>query len=166
MTERSLWELLWDFDPNGLVVLDREYIIRIVNPAFCSMFHVSKEQVMGKPAAEVFDDLSDFESVWERGEIIKGRERDYPSCGRYLRGIFFPVPDQGLVACILVDLTSEHQQAEELRKMKQELIVHVNKVIDKQMNIAQEIAGLLGESTAEAKVSLLQIRNVLNEEIH
>lgn len=33
------------------------------------------------------------------------------------------------------------------------------KVIDKQMMIAQEIAGLLGETTAETKVTLTKLRN-------
>lgn len=166
MTERSLWELLWDYDPNGLVVLDRDYMIRIVNRAFCTLFSLKEDQVMGHSATEVFDDLSDFKTVWEQGDIIKGIERDYPRYGLFLRGIYFPIKEQELVACILVDLTSEHERSEEMRQMKQELIVNVNKVIDKQMNIAQEIAGLLGESTADAKVSLLRIRNVLDEEIH
>jgi uncharacterized Fe-S cluster-containing protein len=49
--------------------------------------------------------------------------------------------------------------------MKEALLLNVNKVIDKQMHIAQQIAGLLGETTAEAKVSLIKIRNALNEEI-
>ena len=39
------------------------------------------------------------------------------------------------------------------------------KVIDKQMTVAQEIAGLLGETTAETKVTLTKLRNsILNEE--
>lgn len=165
MAEKSLWELLWDYDPNGLVVIDRDYKIQIVNPSFCELFHLSPEQVKGMPAGELFDDLSDFDAVWDRGEEIK-RERAYPRFGLYLRGVYFPVVGQELAACILVDLTKEHQRSEEMRKVKQDLSLQVNKVIDKQMSIAQEIAGLLGETTAEAKVSLLKIRNMLDAEIH
>jgi hypothetical protein len=116
--------------------------------------------------SKLFNDLSDFETVREQGETLKGKERNYPQQGLYRHGIYFPEVEHELVACILVDLTSEYQRSEEMRRMKQELIPHVNKVIDKQMNIAQEIAGLLGETTAEAKVSLLRIRNVLDEEIN
>jgi uncharacterized Fe-S cluster-containing protein len=82
-----------------------------------------------------------------------------------MRMIIFPMIKEGLVACIMVDLTSEHDQREEMRRMKEELLLNVNKVIDKQMHIAQKIAGLLGETTADAKVSLIKIRNALNEEI-
>ena len=39
------------------------------------------------------------------------------------------------------------------------------KVIDKQMMVAQEIAGLLGETTAETKMTLTKLRDsMLSEE--
>ena len=40
------------------------------------------------------------------------------------------------------------------------------KVIDKQMVVAQEIAGLLGETTAETKVTLSKLKDMIvyNEE--
>lgn len=165
MTEKTLWELLWDFDPNALVVIDRDYRIQIVNPSFCQLFNLRPEQAKGLPAAEVFDELGDFQAVWERGEVIKGSEREFPRFGLYLRGVYFPVTGQDLAACILVDLTHEHQRDLEMHRMKQELLGQVDRVIDRQMRIAQEIAGLLGETTAEAKISLLKIRDMLNEEI-
>ena len=37
-------------------------------------------------------------------------------------------------------------------------------VVDKQMSVAQNIAGLLGETTAETKVSLLRLLMVLQKE--
>jgi hypothetical protein len=35
------------------------------------------------------------------------------------------------------------------------------RVIDKQMMVAQEIAGLLGETTAETKVTLTKLRDMI-----
>lgn len=165
MTDKSLWELLWDYDPNGLVVLDRDDRIQIVNPSFCALFQVQPDQAKGMPAGEIFDDLSDFQAVRASGQPIQGREREYPRYGLYLRGVYFPVVGQDLTACILVDLTRDRRREEEMHRMKQELLGQVDKVIDRQMRIAQEIAGLLGETTAEAKISLLKIRDMLNEEI-
>ena len=37
-------------------------------------------------------------------------------------------------------------------------------VIKKQMRVAQEIASLLGETTAETKVALLKLKTMLQEE--
>ena len=46
-----------------------------------------------------------------------------------------------------------------------ETIDAAQKVIDKQMMVAQEIAGLLGETTAETKVTLSKLRDsILFEE--
>ena len=38
------------------------------------------------------------------------------------------------------------------------------KVIDKQMTVAQEIAGLLGETTAETKVTLSRLKDMVAKE--
>ncbi len=165
MIHESLWKRLWEFDPNSLVVVDHaSMIIQVVNPSFCQIFRTDEAQTLEKHASAFFDDLADFEKAWKENIVIR-KERKFPRYGTYLRLIIFPMKDEGIVACILVDLTSEHLQREEMRRMKQELLQNVNKVIDRQMHIAQEIAGLLGETTAEAKVSLIKIRNVLNEEI-
>lgn len=166
MTHPSLWELLWDFDPNGLIVVDEQNIIRVVNPAFCEMFKVSKEEILGKYLGTLFEDLSSIEQVRREGVSIKGVERNFEKYGVYARSVVFPVESENLVAAILVDMTSEQQRKEEMNAMKKEALRYVDRVIDKQMGIAQEIASLLGETTAEAKVSLLKIRDLLNEEIH
>ena len=39
-----------------------------------------------------------------------------------------------------------------------------DKVIEKQMRIVQEIASLLGETTAETKIALSQIKNIVRSE--
>ena len=33
----TLWKLLWDYDPNGLLVLDDQMNIQLVNRALCRM---------------------------------------------------------------------------------------------------------------------------------
>jgi uncharacterized Fe-S cluster-containing protein len=50
-------------------------------------------------------------------------------------------------------------------KLKLETIEKVNRVVDNQMKVAQEIAGLLGETTAETKVSLLKLVQMIEQEI-
>ena len=44
-------------------------------------------------------------------------------------------------------------------QLKMETIEMAQRVIDKQMKVAQEIAGLLGETTAETKVTLTKLRD-------
>lgn len=165
MANETLWEKLWKYDPNSLFVMDQaSMIVQVVNPSFCEIVKTGEEQVIGKHASAFFDDLTDFQKAWKEDTIIRV-EKKLARYEKYMRLVIFPMKDEGIVACILVDLTSEHHQRLEMRRMKEELLLNVNKVIDKQMHIAQEIASLLGETTAEAKVSLIKIRNALNEEI-
>ena len=60
--------------------------------------------------------------------------------------------------------TGEWKQQQELQRLKHQAIQEVRQVVDKQMNVAQEIAGLLGETTAETKVSLLRLLDMIRRE--
>jgi PAS domain-containing protein len=162
--KKTLWELLWDYDPNGLIVLDPDMTIKVVNPAFCQMFRTTPEALIGKEASILFDDLSDFKKVWETGEEIVGLEREYPLYGLYVRKLLFSIHEEDVVACIMVNLTSEWQQRNEMLELKKETILNVHNVVEKQMKVAQKIASLLGETTAETKVSLEKLLDMVEKE--
>ena len=54
---------------------------------------------------------------------------------------------------------------EQRYNLKVETVEMAQKVIEKQMMVAQEIAGLLGETTAVTKVTLTKLRDsILNDE--
>ncbi len=67
-------------------------------------------------------------------------------------------------ACIVIELTKEWKQREEMQVLKRETIQKVHTIVDKQMSVAQKIAGLLGETTAETKVSLLKLMELVEKE--
>jgi len=159
-----LWQLLWEYDPNGLVVVDADLYIKLVNPAFCRMFGVEAEDVIGQPAETILDDMQDFTKVWNTGTVIRGKPKEYLHRKLYVKQVIFPIEDEGIIACIMVDFSHEIDQRKELSQLKQETIKKVNQVVDNQMKVVQEIAGLLGETTAETKVSLLKIIEMIQHE--
>ena len=65
----------------------------------------------------------------------------------------------------LIRDVTEHEklrlQGAELRQQTAEI---TNKVIDKQMRIVQEIASLLGETTAETKIALTKLKDAMAHE--
>jgi transcriptional regulator of aromatic amino acid metabolism len=164
MSEKTLWELLWNYDPNGLLVVDADWTIQIVNPAFCSLFKIDEDGIVGQPVSTLIDDLTDLKRAREENIVIR-KEMHYPKYDLYVRKVIFPMLKENIVACILVDLTSEYKRREEIAKIKQEMLENVDQVIDRQIKVVQEITGKLGETTADTKVSLIKIRNLLNEEI-
>lgn len=161
---KSLWELLWDYDPNGLLVVDPQMHIQVVNQAFCRLFRAEETQLIGLNAADLLDDTSDLAKAWETGIELVGIEREYPKFDLYLRLVIFPVPEENVVACIMVDLTKEWKQRNEILALKRETLLKVHAVVDKQMSVAQRIAGLLGETTAETKASLLKLLEMVEKE--
>jgi len=161
--KKSLWELLWDYDPNGLIVVDTALNIRLVNQAFCKMFGVDGETIVGEAITTIFDDVDDFRTAWDENKVIPAKEKHYSRYHVYVRKVIFPIQDEGIIACIMVNLTHEWQQEKNMRRVRQETILKVKEVVDNQMKVAQEIASLLGETTAESKVSLLRLLEIVEQ---
>jgi PAS domain S-box-containing protein len=159
-----LWQLLWEYDPNGLIVVDEHLDIKLVNPAFCKMFKVQAEDIIGKPATAILDDVEDLRKVGQSGTVIRGKSYHYPEHNLYVDQVIFSIEDQGIIACIMVDISHYVERQKELKRIKMETVKKVNEVVDNQMKVVQEIAGLLGETTAETKVSLLKIIQILETE--
>lgn len=159
-----LWRLLWEYDPNALIVVDASFHIKLVNPAFCRMFKVRSQDVIGEPAETILDDISDFRRVWSTGEVFRGKPREFPEHNLLVNQVIFSIAEEGIVACIMADYSHQLDQRRELMAIKDETIKNVNQVVDNQMKVVQEIAGLLGETTAQTKVSLLKIIAMLQHE--
>ena len=62
-----------------------------------------------------------------------------------------------LYLAIIEDITEQEKKRQELEKIKSETLDKANQVINNQMMVAQQIAGLLGETTAETKITLLNL---------
>ena len=66
-----------------------------------------------------------------------------------------------LMLAIFRDVTDREQQRQELETLRAETVQRTQEVIGRQMRVAHEIAGLLGETTAETKVVLTQLTKLL-----
>lgn len=162
---RTIWEILWDYDPNALVVADHNLTIRIVNPAFRKLFNMADdEKIIGRNLKDIFDEVSFFTRIRDNEEIIKNLIVRFPKYDVDARLVGFPVPETGLIAAIMIDLSPEIDREIKLREMKIQAAEQVQAVVDKQMQIAQEIASILGETVAETKSQMLKLKNILTLE--
>lgn len=161
---KTFWELLWDYDPNGLLVVDPEMVVSIVNPALCQMVKMQPDQLIGQPASDLFGNVDDLRECWESGRVVRAVEKHYEEYGLYVREVIFPIRAENVVACIMVNVTHERRQKEEMLALKQQALEQVSSVVNKQMKVAQEIAGLLGETTAETQIGLLKLTEMLKRE--
>ena len=68
------------------------------------------------------------------------------------------------VMAILRDITREAEEQARKDAASRHTIEVTDKVIEKQMRVVQEIASLLGETTAETKIALTKLKESLNDE--
>jgi PAS domain S-box-containing protein len=147
--------------PNGIVVVDGALRILDVNPAFEKLFGRPLTELIGRHIRTVVE-ATGFEYVRRKGkpfaraEIADGRGT--------VRESIFPVSDEEIIIGIYIDVTEEVARRQQLQTVKQETLGKARQVIDKQMRVAQEIAGLLGETTAETKVLLTRLIALYDEE--
>ena len=66
-----------------------------------------------------------------------------------------------IIMCIMRDVTSEETSKWEKENLSRQTIEVTDKVIEKQMRAVQEIASLLGETTAETKIALTRLKESL-----
>ena len=63
-----------------------------------------------------------------------------------------------------MDRTEEESKAVMMKAMRAQTIDVTQKVIDDQMRTVQEIASLLGETTAKSKVALTELKKAMQDE--
>ncbi|NMA79064.1 MAG: histidine kinase, partial [Clostridiales bacterium] len=71
------------------------------------------------------------------------------------------IEHDNIVMGIFKDITKDEESKESLYKLRVDTIGMAQKVINKQMVVAQEIASLLGETTAETKVTLTKLKDMI-----
>lgn len=141
--------------PNGVLIVNGELEIVEINPAAEQMFKCTAKDVLGRKLSMLINPVN-FEQVL-KSKTPMNVLHAYPEHDIMTREVIFPLEREDIVVGILVDITDEYRQREQLNEVKSQTIKRAQDVIEKQMKVAQEIAGLLGETTAETKVSLSQL---------
>jgi len=108
--------------------------------------------------------VDDFKSVISTGENMVGRKLSLENYGVVVYERIIYLPKNKILFGILNDITAEEMKKEQIVNFKLNTLETADKVIEKQMRVAQEIAGLLGETTAETKAALLKLKKVVLEE--
>ena len=148
--------------PNGVLLVDGAARIRFVNPAFRRMFQCGTEDLIGKPAAAyVHSDC--FERAIAAGGHLMVKET-IPEHDVSFRVGLFPIEGEGLYCGIFMDTSEEEKARRHLRDLRAHTLERAQEVISRQMQTAQEIARLLGETTAETKVLLVKLMGLFQEE--
>lgn len=148
---------------DGIIVLDYDMNILEINNKAMKLLGVFDENVKGKAAVNYFDP-TDFIIASSKKEQIKRDKVFIPKSNTYVNITVSVISGHRALFGILKDVTQEVNYKGKLNSMRLETLETTDKVIQKQMYIAQEIASLLGETTAETKVALLKLKKIMQDE--
>lgn len=146
--------------PNITIIADEDLNIIEFNKAAEAKFKISRHDALQKSLYELID-TSDFQFVFETQQSIHDKKVTYSEYGMVTLQDIIYISDNNLVMGIFKDITTEEKAKENMYKLRVDTVDMAQKVIEKQMVVAQEIASLLGETTAETKVTLTKLKDMI-----
>ena len=150
--------------PNAVIVLNESFEVQQINASACELMNITDQSnILGDQVVRVLDPIVFFE-VMDKGEDIYNRPVYLAEYKKYVEQTV--IYDKGfhIIICIMRDVTQEQKQRAEKEALSRTTMEITDKVIEKQMRAVQEIASLLGETTAETKVALTKLKESLSNE--
>ena len=148
--------------PNGVLLVDKKTHIRFVNPAFLTMFQCADDELLGRLAKD-FVHSDCFERAIAAGGSLMVKESESEHSVSFRVGSF-PIEGEDLFCGIFINISEEEKARKDFLDLKAQTLKRAQEVISRQMQTAQEIARLLGETTAETKVLLKKLMSLYEEE--
>ena len=149
--------------PNGIVLLDTDLNILEINGKAKELLGIKERDVKGKGIFHYFNP-TEFVLAQNDNKSVHNKKVYIEKTGSYIELTIIVMKDNKGTYAVMKDITQETKSEEQLDKVKLETLATTDEVIKKQMRVAQEIASLLGETTAETKVALLKLKKTLQGE--
>jgi hypothetical protein len=97
-----------------------DFVFDAINDAFLELFHVEKENVLGKRYLECMNDI-DLQWIVDVAEVVKtktGIEKNYhfPESDKFVKTVFSPGTKKGTCSISYIDVTKECRELRELRE--------------------------------------------------
>ena len=155
--------LVMETSPNIVLIVGDDMRIMEYSDVGERYFGRTRSQALQMYLYELIDPVN-FQWVFDTHQNIHGKRVNYPEYNlSTLQNIVY-IEKENAVLATFIDITREEELAKEEYERKLETIDLAQKVIHKQMMVAQEIAGLLGETTAETKTTLTKLCHSLLED--
>lgn len=150
--------------PNGIMVLSEDLTIQQINSSARRIMNIARAQdVIGEPVVRILDPLP-YMQVLSNGVNVHDKRIYLAEYDKYVEETILYDKSYNILISIMRDVTAEEQEKEQKENMGRNTIEIADKVIEKQMRVVQEIASLLGETTAETKIALTKLKESLSDE--
>ncbi len=160
----SMSNVVLDATPNMIFVVGNDMKILDCNRKGQELLGVGRDEAVQRYIFEFMETGDIEEALLSRESVLNKKVKLEKGRITAEESIVY-IENLDAVLVMFRDVTREEKIREQHYNLKVETVEMARKVIEKQMMVAQEIAGLLGETTAETKVTLTKLRDsILNEE--
>lgn len=150
--------------PNGLIVLNEELEVQQVNDAARAIMNIrNASDILGDQVVRILDPAV-FMKVLNSGEEVRNQRTYLAEYNRYVEQTVVHDKDSRLLIGIIRDVTEEQSAREKRDRISRQTVEVADKVVEKQMRIVQDIASLLGETAAETKIALYNLKESISDE--
>lgn len=160
-TANSMSNVVMETTPNMILIVDDQLKIMEMNKKAEEVFGVDRETAIKTMYVFELLDASDFESVLNRHTPIYRKKIYLDAYQMTVLETIVYVASLDAALAIFQDVTADEKEMQKQMETKMEVVDIAQEVIEKQMMVAQEIAGLLGETTAETKAILTKLRGLV-----
>lgn len=160
-TANSMSNVVMETTPNMILIVDDQLKIMEMNKKAEEVFGVDRETAIKTMYVFELLDASDFESVLNRHTPICRKKIYLEAYQMTVLETIVYVASLDAALAIFQDVTADEKEMQKQMETKMEVVDIAQEVIEKQMMVAQEIAGLLGETTAETKAILTKLRGLV-----
>ncbi|MBR5156475.1 MAG: 4Fe-4S dicluster domain-containing protein [Clostridia bacterium] len=150
--------------PNAIMVLDDKLNVQQMNRSAKRLFNLPASlNVKNMPAKDIID-TKPYSIILSSGQKRLEQRRYLADYNKYVKESILYDKDHKIIICIMKDITDEHLESQRITEIRQQTVNTADKVIEKQMRVVQEIASLLGETTAETKIALTKLKEAISVE--
>lgn len=150
--------------PNGIIVLNEDLEVQQINENAMKIFNLKNDKdVLGENVVNLLD-TTDFITALYDGKVIRNKHEYLSEYRKYVEKTIVYDKNYRLLLCILQDVSKEETQRVKKEHISKQTIEIADNVVEKQMRIVQEIASLLGETTAETKIALTKLKESISDE--
>jgi DNA-binding response OmpR family regulator/HAMP domain-containing protein len=149
--------------PVAIALADDAHRVVYNNRAFVELAAPDgQEGLRGKSFKDLFG-VDPLDMDQDQDQASGSRWLELENVGRTAKLYNFKLPEEDLRVLMLLDITDTVKKDQQADVFRTETISRAQQVIHQQMRVAQEIAGLLGETTAETKAALFELIKLAKE---
>ena len=148
--------------PSGVVVVNEDLEVQQLNRTAMKLLNIDHESdVLGDSVVRILD-TAPFFTVLETGKSVKKQRSYFSDYDKYFEQTIVYDRSSHILIDIISDVTEEEADSTYKKKLGRETAEIADRVVENQMRIVQEIASLLGETTAETKIALTKLKESMN----